>query len=124
MVRIAEGKAMIGALLTSLALSLVLTIVLEAGFFLLIGKRDKKDLLLLLLVNVLTNPVVVLSFWLVALYTDWNARIVLILLELFAVLIEGYYYKKYGRSFRYPYLFSLAANIVSFGTGVLIQQFF
>jgi len=115
---------MSGALLTSLALSLMLTIILEAGFFLIVGKRDKKDLLLLLLVNVITNPVVVLSFWLVALYTDWNPYIVLIPLELFAVLTEGYYYKKYGRCFRRPYLFSLAANLVSFGTGVLIQRLF
>jgi len=113
---------MSGALLTSLALSLALTLVFEAGFFLLIGKRDKKDLLLLLLVNVLTNPVVVLSFWLVALYTEWNPYIVLILLELFAVLTEGYYYKRYGRSFRRPYLFSVAANTFSFGIGLLIQQ--
>jgi len=113
---------MMPALINSLALSLVLTILLEAGFFLFIGKRDKKDLLLLLLVNVITNPIVVLSFWLAALYTDWNMLIVLIPLEFFAVFAEGYYYKKHGRSFRRPFLFSLAANTVSFGTGVLIQQ--
>jgi hypothetical protein len=109
-------------LLLSLALSLAFTLVLETGFFLLAGKRDKKDLLLLLLVNVLTNPIVVLSFWLVALYTDWNTYLALIPLELFAVLTEGYYYKKHGLSFRRPYLFSLFANMVSFGIGELIQQ--
>ena len=121
---------MSGALLTplavslaiSLAISLLLTIVLEAGFFLLIGKRDKKDLMLLLLVNVITNPVVVLSFWLVELYTDWNPYIMLIPLELFAMLAEGYCYKKYGDCFRRPYLFSTAANTFSFGIGVLIQM--
>ena len=115
---------MSGALLSSLTLSLALTITLEAGFFLVVGKRDKKDLLLLLLVNVLTNPVVVLSFCLLVLYTDLNPYIALIPLELFAVLTEGRYYKKYGRCFRRPYLFSLAANIVSFGTGALIQRLF
>ena len=109
-------------LLTSLALSLVLTLALETGFFLLAGKRDKKDLLLLLLVNILTNPVVVLSFWLVSLYTSWNTHIILILLELFAILTEGYYYKKYGRGFRQPFLFAVAANMFSFWIGVLIQQ--
>ena len=112
------------ALLTSLGLSLALTIVIEAGFFLLAGKRDKKDLLLLFLVNVLTNPIVVLSFWLVVLYTDWNAYIILIPLESFAVLTEGYYYKKYGNCFRRPYIFSLAANMVSFWVGELIQLLF
>ena len=111
-----------GTVLTSLALSLVLTLALETGFFLLIGKRNRKDLLLLLLVNVITNPVVVLSYWLVVLYTYWNTRIILIPLELLAILIEGYYFKKYGNDFRRPLLFSLAANAFSFGVGVLIQQ--
>ena len=112
------------ALLASLGFSLALTIAIEAGFFLLTGKRDKKDLLLLLLVNVITNPIVVLLFWLAALYTDWNTYIVLIPLELFAVLAEGYYYKKYGNCFRNPFLFSLAANMVSFWAGELIQLLF
>ena len=114
---------MIPALLTALAISIALTIALETGFFLLIGKRNKKDLLLLLLVNVLTNPVVVLTYWLAVLYTNWNAVIIIIPLEVLAVLIEGRYYKKYGRDFKRPYLFSLAANIFSYGIGLLIQFF-
>ena len=115
---------MIQMLLHSLALSLSLTLAFESGFFLLIGKRDKKDLLLLLLVNAITNPVVVLSFWMVALYTDWHARLFLIPLELFAVLTEGRYYQKHGRDFRRPYIFSLAANMISFGAGELMQRMF
>jgi len=109
--------------LSSLALSLTLTVALEAGFFLLVGKRDKKDLLLLLLVNVITNPVVVLSYWLATFYTRLDTRVILIPLELFAVFTEGCYYKKYGRSFRRPFLFSVAANMFSFWSGVLIQKF-
>ena len=111
------------ALLISLAVSLAMTIVLETGFFLLTGKRNKKDLLLVVLVNVLTNPVVVLSYLLLMLYTGLNTVIILIPLEIFAVLTEGYYYKKYGRTFKRPYLFSIAANMFSFWTGVVIQQF-
>ena len=111
------------ALTNSLALSLLMTIALEIGFFLIVKKWNKKDFLLVILVNVLTNPVVVLLYWLTALFTDWNTVIVLIPLELFAVLTEGYYYKKYGNGFRRPYLFSTAANVFSFGTGLLIQMF-
>ena len=110
-------------LLSSLALSLVLTIVLEAGFFLIIGKRDKKDLLLVVLVNVFTNPVVVLLYWLAVLYTGWNVIIIILPLELFAVLAEGYYYKKYARCFKRHFLFAFAANMFSFWTGFLIQLF-
>ena len=112
---------MIPALLSSLAASLLLTLVLETGFFLLVGKRAKKDLLLVVLVNVLTNPVVVLSYWLVAAYTDLNPTIAIISLELLAVLAEGHYYGRYGRGFKRPYLFSVGANAFSFGAGMLIQ---
>jgi len=112
---------MIPALLTALAISLILTLALETGFFFVTGKRDKKDLLLVILVNIITNPVVVMIYWLTMLHTDLNAVIIIIPLEVFAVLTEGYHYKKYGSSFKRPYLFSLAANIFSYGTGMLIQ---
>ena len=114
---------MSGGLLFALVISLILTIVLETAFFLFTGKRDKKDLLLLVLVNIITNPIVVLLYWLAILYTNWHTALIIIPLELFAVLTEGYYYKKYGRGFHHPYLFSLAANIFSFGIGLIIQLF-
>ena len=90
-------------------------------FRVIITNRDKKDFKLLLLVNILTNPIVVLSFWLVMIFTDWNTNIAIIPLELFAVLVEGLYYKKYGKGFRHPFLFSLGANAFSFGIGSLIS---
>ena len=109
-------------LLTSLALSLSLTLVLEILFFLITGKKDKKDMLLVMMVNILTNPVVVLVYWMALLYTDWNKAFIIVPLELFAVLTEGYYYSRYGHRFTHPYIFSLAANAFSYGIGVLIQQ--
>ena len=109
-------------LLTALATSLALTLVFEVAFFFIVGKRDKKDLLLVIMVNVLTNPVVVLLYWLSFLYTDWNQTVVKIPLEVFAVLTEGFYFKKYGQTFKRPFLFSLAANAFSFFLGVLLQQ--
>ncbi|MCL2160166.1 MAG: hypothetical protein FWH48_12225 [Oscillospiraceae bacterium] len=109
-------------LIFALAVSLVLTIVLELGFFFLAGKKNKKDLLLLVMVNILTNPAVVVLYWLMVFYTDWNREIIKAPLEIFAVLIEGRYYKKYGKDFRHPYLFSAAANAFSFFVGVIIQN--
>lgn len=107
----------------ALAVSLALTLLLETGFFLLIGKRSRKDLLLVVLVNIITNPVVVLLYWLALLYTGLNSLLVKVVLELFAIVAEGYYYQKYGQSFGRPYAFSAAANIVSFGSGTLLQLF-
>jgi hypothetical protein len=108
----------------ALIVCLAATVLLETGFFLAIGKRGKKDLLLVALVNVITNPVVVLLYWTAAVYTDWNTLVVLIPLELFAIVTEGYYYKRYGRGFRRPYLFSIFANMFSYGIGALVQSFF
>ena len=115
---------MIAALIESLAISLALTLALETVFYLLFGKRNKKDLLLVALVNILTNPAVVLIYWLAVLRAGWNSVIVTIPLEALAILTEGYYYKKYSADFKRPYLFSLAANVFSYGTGVLIQIIF
>jgi len=114
---------MIRDLLAALVVSLALTLALETGFFLLTGKRNKKDLLLVILVNALTNPIVVLLYWLAALYTSWNTSVVKIPLEIFAVITEGFFFMKYGQSFKRPFLFSLAANMFSFWVGVLIQLF-
>ena len=126
---------MIQGLIYSLVISLCLTLALESGFFLLLRivfrrfgyGQDKnnrllcRDLLLVILVNIVTNPVVVLLYWLTMVYTNWNIVIVVIALELFAVLFEGCYYKNYGMAFKKPYLFSAAANMFSFWTGMLIQ---
>ena len=110
-------------LLYALLTSLFLTLFFEACFFYLTRKRNKKDLLLLCLVNILTNPLVVLFYWLAVLYTSLNSVIVKLILELCAIMTEAYYYKNYGEEFRHPFLFSLAANIVSFGIGLFIQAF-
>ncbi len=52
-------------LIRSLALSLSLTLVIELGAAFLLGVRAKKDFLLLVLVNVMTNPplVLLLDLW-------------------------------------------------------------
>ena len=117
-----SGKAMSGELIFALAISLVLTMALEAGFFFLAGKKNKKDLLLLVMVNILTNPAVVVLYWLMVSHTDWHRDIIKVPLEIFAVLTEGYYYKKYGKDFKHPYLFSGAANAFSFLVGAIIQN--
>ncbi|MCL1823607.1 MAG: hypothetical protein FWG44_05335 [Oscillospiraceae bacterium] len=110
-------------IIISLIISLTLTLFLETGFYLIvyIKKYNLKDLLLVVLVNIITNPVVVLTYWLMTRYTGFNPVIVIIPLEISAVLTEGYYYKRYGQFFKKPFLFSLAANGFSYATGLFIQ---
>lgn len=106
------------ALLLSLGMSLALTLVLELGFALLWGVK-RADLPLAALVNLLTNPVVVLCraavLWL------WPAGVwaATLLLEAGAVLVEGGLY--HSRSeIRFPWAFSLCANLFSFTIGLLL----
>ncbi len=107
-------------LLVSLGISLGLTLALELLFALAAGIRGK-DLVLVCLVNVITNPVVVLVYLLVSTYTALPPVLLKAALESMAVLTEAYYYHKYGKSFRRPLLFSLGANAFSFFSGEIIS---
>ena len=100
----------------SLAVSLVLTLLMEGVFALVWGVKGKKDWRLLVLVNVVTNPVVV------ALYHGVSrAWPFVLLLEVSAVLAEWLAYRKWGRTTRPAFLFSLCANCFSYFTGVLLS---
>ena len=107
-------------LFCALGRSLLLTWLLESAFFLLCGGRSRKDLLLCLLLNLLTNPAVVLLYWLAALggISRWGAAA---LLELAAILAEGWGYRRYGEQLKRPFLFSLMANAASYLAGLLLR---
>ncbi len=101
--------------LIDFAVSLGLTLVLEGAAALVWGLR-RKDLLLLALVNVLTNPAAVLLH---ALFPGWAVTAAL---ELGAVAVEGLCYAKLGRAVRRPWLFALTANAFSFCVGLGIDK--
>ncbi len=105
--------------LMSLGVSLGLTLAIELAFAALCRKRGRA-LLMTALVNLLTNPVVVFCSLLWkrhALPAYWAA---VAFLEVLAFLTEGFIYKK-SREFSRPYVFSLCANALSFGTGLVLK---
>jgi len=108
-------------LLGIMSTSLVLTIILEVIGALILGIRNKRDLLLLCLVNLLTNPVVVLTYYIIKIYTYWNLILILIVLESMAIIVEGKYFKKYGDKITAPYLFAVLVNVFSYGMGKIIS---
>lgn len=97
--------------------SLVLTLLIETPLSLLFKARGK-ELLLVALVNVLTNPAVVL---LSAVMGD--SLQIQIFPEILVILIEGYYYKKYGSYIEHPFLCALCCNSVSYGFGIILKIF-
>ena len=105
-------------MLTALATSLALTLVLEGLYGLIWRLKDRRDWLLLLLVNVVTNPIVVSLYRLVGQSWPFVAA-----LEAAAVLAEWLAYRKWGRETRPAFLFALCANVFSYFSGLLINYF-
>jgi hypothetical protein len=107
--------------LLSLGVSLALTLLIEVGFASACGKRGR-DLVLVGLANILTNPVVVLAALLFRTYTSIPEAAYVTPMELLAVITEALIYKKGANSIHRPLLFSLCANILSYGLGLVIGQ--
>jgi hypothetical protein len=69
--------------------------VIELIFAIILGIRDKKDILNVILVQVLTNPIVVTIPYLI--YIEFGYipyKVSIYILEVLAVLIEGFVYSK------------------------------
>lgn len=101
---------------------LVFTIIIEVTIAFILGHR-KKDLLNVLLVNILTNPIVssVPVYFNVKFGLKYR-NISLFVLELLVLVVEGFIYKKYlNRKKINPYLLSLILNGASYFIGVIIN---
>ena len=98
---------------------LLLTIVIEIIISLILGVRNKKDLLMITLINICTNPIVVFIYS--KIIKDNLRTIVLLILEIMVVLIEGAFYKKTLKFKRIPpYLLSSILNLCSYLIGTII----
>ena len=104
---------------------LALTIIIELIMALILGVRDKKDIINVILVNIITNPIVVLTPILVYLkFGNYYPRIVLFILEILTVIVEGLIYKKVLKYKKINWLLlSLILNVVSFLIGEVINYF-
>lgn len=108
-------------MLNILAVSLALTLVFEEGFALLWGLRGRRELGLVALVNVLTNPAVVLLYHTATGLWRWSPLPVTLVLETAAVAVEWRCYRAFSEQLRRPLLFALLANLLSYGAGCVIN---
>lgn len=103
---------------------LILTIVIEFIVASILKVKDKKDLLNVVLVNCLTNPIVV-SFpvYFNIKYGIFERRVCLIILEILTLIVEGIIYKKYLKFKKInPYILSLILNSSSYIIGEFINN--
>ena len=107
-------------MLRAMGLSLLLTELIELSAALLLKKRE--DMGLIALANLMTNPAVVYLSLLTKSLRPGLYPAAAAVTELFAVLAEGYAYKR--RAAKIAMLFSLCMNALSFGTGLVIKLIF
>lgn len=108
-------------MLTTLAISLALTLALEEAFALVWGLRGRRELGTVALVNILTNPPVVLLYHTAVGLLGWSALVMTAVLETAAVLVEWRYYRLCSRQLTRPFWFALLANGFSYGAGQMIN---
>ena len=106
-----------------MAISLLLTLIFELSFALFWGLRDGRDFCWVILVNVLTNPIVVFTTYYVRIRRmNVNYGLVTLILETFAVVTEALIYRKKVWTLDRPWVFSLSINSFSFAVGELINS--
>ena len=95
----------------------LLTVVLETGLFYLLGYREKDDLTIVACANVVTNLTLTLT---IALFLSGGPGLWLALLEGLVVLAEYLIYARAFGASKKLFLQTLAANLLSYGAGVLL----
>lgn len=103
--------------------ALILTVLIECVIAFILGYR-KKDLINVMLVNIMTNPLVfIVPVYFNIKYGIIQRNVVLFILEILALLLEGYVYKKYLSNRKMnPFVLSLLLNISSYLFGVIINN--
>ncbi len=107
----------------SLIVSLLLTEVIELVFALVWGVRGR-ELWLVVLVNLLTNPLAVLGYALLRNVLPWPLLWIQLPIELMVFVLEALLYLRLSRTIRRPLLFALCINLVSYGLGLVIGLLF
>lgn len=115
---------MAGYLIRMFGVSLALTVVIELAVAWLFGMRMRKYMLLVALVNVLTNPPAVLCNWLCRLYLPGYQRVpVQLAIEAVVIITETLVYCGFAGDERWriekPVRFALTANGCSWMLGLL-----
>ena len=102
---------------------LLFTIIVELLVAIILGVRNKKDIINIILVNIMTNPLVVTIPQVLLLFHGMKWRnISLLLLELYAFIGEGLIYKKVLKYNKINGLIlSLILNLSSYFLGYILN---
>lgn len=110
-------------MIKNLIVSLISTIIIELAISIIIGVRKKNDIITIITVNTLTNPIVVFIANIVYILKNvllyWT---IVIALEIIVIFIEGKIYNKMLKFEKISGMkLSFVNNVLSFGTGLIIN---
>ena len=108
-------------MISSLIISFILTVIIE---YIIIKSLliNQKVIIPVLLVNMLTNPLVVYIYNIMSIFSYIYKDIVLIFLEILVFVVEGYVYKYLLEiKWKYALLISFIANMIAYLIGILIN---
>lgn len=110
------------SLIMSLIISLILTSIIEITISLILGVRTKEDLIIVVLANVCTNPVVVyIANITMLLHNNILYNCVIAIMEISAVIVEYLIFNKHLKNYKKsPFVLSLVNNFISFSLGLLM----
>ena len=112
-----------GQIFLSLFVSLSLTLAAETVFVAAV-KKNLSDVLLSVLANFATNPLVNVLHMIFVLALGLPKIPVIAVLEISAVCAEGLLYRTCSKNFTRPLLFSILANGISFSLGLVFNVIF
>ena len=111
-------------IINTLLFNLTIVLIIETAIAFVFGARKTKDIFTVMLVNILTNPPVVLSGLTMAMFINHLEKPLLYVIEIIVFLLEGFIYSK-CKTFctKNPYLISFVLNFITFALGELINIF-
>lgn len=105
-------------------ISLIMTECIEIIAAVCLGIRKQSYLVLVILVNCLTNPPAVFLAWTARVYgmvaKEYRKVFLYMIIEILVVMAEGFIYHRFMKENKHPFLFSLCMNVISFGVGCLL----
>lgn len=107
-----------------ISFNLFWTLVIELILAIILGVRNKEDLLLVFEVNCLTNPIAVtiLFFLTRSSVGTVTEQVIVLFIEAVVVVTEGMIYKRrLSEQKRNPFLLSFILNAASYGTGIALE---
>lgn len=103
------------------------SLIIEVISALIIGVRNKWDISMVGLINLITNPI--MNSLLIPIRKWYGFEklynyLIVIVFEIIVVVLEGLFFKKYWtKTKKNPFVISVIINLVSFIAGLVIQNF-